>query len=171
MKVLILSVCVVFAIAAPSWKMLDDQEVSYVKSSWNSVKNNEVDLLAFIFKEYPEIQQRFPAFVNKDLATLKDTGKFATHATRIVGLFSEYIILLGQQDTQSAIKTVLNDLGQTHRNRGIPKDLFEKFQIATMKYLNAHATGYNADVEHAWNDAFDKMYYVIFSAMDGHPVA
>ena len=76
----VLALCIVAASAAP----LNADESELVKSSWSKVKHNEIDILANFFTDYPEHQQRFPAFVNKDLAALKDTAKFATHATRIV---------------------------------------------------------------------------------------
>lgn len=170
MKFLVIAVCIIAAIADPVWVMLDDKEVGLVKSTWNSVKNQEIEILAAIFKDHPDIQARFPGFVNKDIDELKETSKFALHATRIVGFFSEYITLLGQENTQAAIKTVLNDLGQTHRNRGIPKDLFNEFRVSVTKYVQTHATGFNDDAAHAWADAFDKMYFVIFSALDGKTV-
>lgn len=171
MKFLVIAVCIIAAIADPVWVTLDDKEVGLVKSTWNSVKNQEIEMLAAIFKDYPNIQARFPGFVNKNVDELKETPKFALHATRIVGFFSEYISLLGQETTQSAIKTVLNDLGQTHRNRGIPKELFNEFRTSLTKYLQAYSTGFNDDAAHAWTDAFDKMYFVIFSALDGKVVA
>lgn len=170
MKFLILAVCVIAAIADPHWVTLDDHEVAVVKSTWNSVSDHEIDILAAIFKAYPDIQSRFPGFAGKDIETLKTTPKFALHATRIVGFFSQYITLLGKADTQAAIKTILNEMGENHRTRGIPKDMFNEFRTAVFSYLKAHATGFNDDAAHAWGDAFDKMYYVIFSALDGHPV-
>lgn len=171
MKFLVVAVCIIAAIADPIWVTLDDSEVMIVKSTWNSVKSQEVEILAAIFKEYPDIQARFPGFVNKNVDELKETAKFALHATRIVGFFSEYITLLGQESTQAAIKTILNDLGQTHRSRGIPANLFNEFRTAVFKYLQANAAGWSDDAAHAWNDAFDKMYFVIFSSLEGKPVA
>ena len=76
----VLALCIVAATAAP----LTADEAALVKASWANIKHNEVDILYNFFKDHPEHQQRFPAFVNKDLEGLKDTAKFATHATRIV---------------------------------------------------------------------------------------
>jgi Globin len=170
MKFLVLALCVVAAMADPHWVVLDANEVAAVKNSWNQVKLQEVEILYFVFKEHPEIQARFPAFLGKDLDSIKDTAPFALHSTRIVSFFSEYITLLGSENTQGAIKSILNQLGNTHRYRGIPKDLFNKFRSSVFKYVKTHATGFNDAAAHAWDDAFDKAYYVIFSALDGNPV-
>lgn len=166
MKFLVLAVLVVAAAADPHWVMLDHDEATVVKSTWAEVKHNEVDILYAVFKAYPEIQARFPAFVTKDLESVKGTPAFAKHAARIVGFFSEYITLLGMEATQPAIKTILNEMGQNHKNRGIPKAYFEEFRTAMMGYLKAHST-FSPAAEHAWGDAFDKMYFVIFASLDG----
>lgn len=167
MKFLVLALCVVAAAAEPHWMMMETAEVNNIKHTWDTVKMKEIDILYNVFKAYPDIQARFPKFVNKDLETLKGTADFALHAGRIVGLFTEYITLLGKTETQPAIKTILNQMGQNHKNRGIPKELFNKFRTAVMTYLSTHGDGYNAQY---WDDCFDKMYYVVFSAMDGRPV-
>jgi hemoglobin-like flavoprotein len=170
MKFLLLALCVVAASADPHWFMMPADEVALVQGTWNQVKNKEVDILYAIFKAYPDIQARFPAFTGKDLDSLKGTSAFALHATRIVQFFSQYIALLGSEGTQPAIKTILNEMGQNHKNRGVPKQQFNEFETAVMSYLKAHVS-WGANVEKAWGDAFDKMYSVIFSNLDGHPVA
>jgi hemoglobin-like flavoprotein len=169
MKFLVLALCVVAAAADPHWLLLDAGEVAAVKSTWDQVKNSEVDILYAVFKAYPDIQARFPAFTGKDLESIKGSSAFALHATRIVSFFSQYISLLGSDATQPAIKTILNSLGQSHRNRGIPKAQFNEFRTALTAYLKAHST-FNDAAAHAWDDAFDKLYYVVFSALDGNTV-
>lgn len=170
MKFLILALCVIYAASEPHWLIMPENEVAAVRAGWDAVKNQEIDILYNLFKMYPEIQSRFPKFVNKDLETLKETGEFALHATRIVGLFSEYIALLGPDGNQPAIKTILNEMGQKHRNRGIPKNLFNDFRTGLTTYVKSHSS-WNDDASKSWDDAFDKMYYVIFNALDGNPVA
>jgi hemoglobin-like flavoprotein len=155
--------------ADPHWVMLDENEVGLVKSSWSKVKFNEIDILYYILKKYPNIQAKFPMFAGKDLDTLKDTGKFAVHAGRIVNFITNYIDLLGPNGNQPAIKTVLNEMGSNHKDRGISKTLFNEFRTAFMAYMKENVS-WGDNVEHAWNDAFDKMYYVIFSNLDGAPV-
>jgi hypothetical protein len=76
----VLALCIVAAAAAP----LTADEAGLVKEGWAKVKHNEIDILANFFTQHPEHQSRFPAFVGKDLTALKETAKFATHATRIV---------------------------------------------------------------------------------------
>jgi hemoglobin-like flavoprotein len=169
MKFLVLALCVVAAAADPHWLMMDAGEVAVVKSTWNEVKTHEIDILYAVFKAYPDIMARFPAFVGKDLESIKGSAAFALHATRIVSFFTEYIYLLGSDATQPAIKTILNSMGLNHRNRGIPKTQFNEFRTALLAYLKTHST-FNDAAAHAWDDAFDKMYFVIFSALDGRPV-
>jgi Globin len=84
MKFLIVAICVIYALADPHWVTVEPNEVEFVKSTWNEVKKNEVEILYYIFKAYPDIQAKFPAFVGKDLEELKGTTPFALHATRIV---------------------------------------------------------------------------------------
>ena len=160
------AVCIATVLADPEWILIPEGEVALVKDSWNRVKNNEVDILYFIFKAYPDIQSQFAAFAGKDLDTLKDTGKFAIHAGRIVNFFSQYVELLGGAQTQPAIKTVLNELGATHKSRGISKAQFNEFQLGLFAYLKENVS-WGDNVEKAWNDVFSKAYYVIFSNLDG----
>jgi hypothetical protein len=167
MKFLILALYVVAVTADPDLFMMEANEVMSVKNTWESVKHNEVDILYNIFKAYPDIMSKFPKFVGKDLEMLKSQASFAVHAGRIVGFFGEYITLLGKESNQPAIKTLLNEMGQNHKGRGIPKTQFNEFKTAVMSYLSTHGEGYNA---HYWDDAFDKMYFVIFSNLDGHSV-
>lgn len=169
MKFLILALCVVAAAAEPHWFFMPADEVALVQGTWDQVRHNEVDILYNIFKAYPDIQARFPKFVGKDLDAVKGTADFALHSARIVNFFSEYINLLGQQSTQPAIKTILNEMGQNHKNRGVSKQQFNEFETAVMTYMKAHVS-WGPNVEKAWGDCFDKMYSVIFANLDGHPV-
>lgn len=169
MKFLVLALCVVAVMCDPHWLIMDEGEVAAVRAGWNAIKMNEVDILYNLFKAYPSLQARFPKFVGKDLETIKDSAAFALHATRIVGLFSEYIALLGPDGNQPAIKTILNEMGQNHRNRGIPKDMFNDFRAGLTAYVKGHSA-WNDNASKSWDDAFDKMYYVIFSNLDGKAV-
>lgn len=169
MKFLILALCAVAATADPHWVMLDADEVALVKDSWHHVYHNEADILYAVFHDNPDIMAKFPAFVGKDLETVKDSAKFALHAGRIINFFSEYIELLGSEGTQSAIKTILNEMGHNHADRGITEKQFDEFKASIFKYMKAHVS-WGDNVEHAWGDVFDKMYFVIFSNLKGHPV-
>lgn len=81
MKLFILTLCIVAA--SCDLIPLNDEQANLVRSSWNQVKHNEVDILAAIFKANPDIQARFPQFAGKDLDSIKGTGPFATHAGTI----------------------------------------------------------------------------------------
>ena len=140
MKFLVLALCVVAAFADPHWVMLDSSEVGYVKSSWDQIKFSEMDILYYIFKEYPDIMNKFPQFNGKSLDSLKGTPEFAIHATRIVSFFSQYILLLGKESSQPCIKTILNDMAKNHMGRGVTKDQFNEFRTAMFGYLKAHVT-------------------------------
>ena len=157
MKFIILAVLVAGAYASVS-----SDEAALVQSTWAQVKGNEVDILAAIFAAYPDIQARFPAFVGKDLASVKGSAAFATHATRIVGFISQYVSLLGSDSNQAAIETVANQLGQSHVNRGVPKAQFNELRSALVSYLQANVS-WGANVETAWNDALDQLYGIVFS--------
>ncbi|KAG5677993.1 hypothetical protein PVAND_007705 [Polypedilum vanderplanki] len=169
MKFLILVLCAAVVAADPHWKMLDHDEVEVVKKTWNEVKNKETEILAAIFKEHPDIQNKFPMFAGKSLDQLKSSQPFSLHATRIVSFITQYISLLGHDETQPAVKTILNEMGQNHRNRGVTKQQLEEFGSSLMKFMKEHSS-WNDKAEHAWHDAMDKMYFVIFSSLDGHPV-
>lgn len=138
MKFLVLALCVVAAVADPHWVDLDATEVGNVKRTWDQVKMNEVDILYFVFKEYPDIMAKFPQFTGKNLESMKGEQEFAIHATRIVSFFSNYILLLGKDTSQPCIKTILNDMAQTHMKRGVTKDQFNEFKTAMFKYMSAH---------------------------------
>ncbi|KAG5676924.1 hypothetical protein PVAND_006721 [Polypedilum vanderplanki] len=164
MKFLILTLCVTAVFA--DWRPLDSDEMKLVKTSWEKVKHNEVDILYNIFKQNPDIQAKFTQFAGKDLETLKGTTSFATHATRIVSFLSDFILLMENNKNLPGIKVIVNQMGQNHKNRGVTKDQFNEFKNTFFEYM--HASG---DLQHAWNDAFDNLYYIVFSNLDGHPVA
>jgi hemoglobin-like flavoprotein len=167
MKFLILALC--FAAAAADYHQMDADEVKLVRSSWNTIKKNEVDILYTIFKDNPDIQAKFSQFAGKSLDSIKGSTEFATHATRIVSFISDYVLLLGSQDNYSGIKAIVNRMGQDHKARGVSKDQFVEFKNSMVKYLKQHVD-FNGAQEHAWTDAFDNLYYIIFSNLDGHPV-
>ncbi|XP_070504387.1 globin CTT-X-like [Chironomus tepperi] len=164
MKFLILALCIVAAMADPHWIMLDNDAVDHVKSSWKKVSHDEVDILAAVFKDHPDIQAKFPKFAGKDLESIKGTAAFATHAGRIVGFFGEYVALLGSEANQPAIKSLLHNLGTSHKGRGVVASQFSGFRDSMTNYLKAYSN-WNADVSDSWDDAFDKAYAVIFETL------
>nr|BAO18438.1 globin [Polypedilum nubifer] len=166
MKFLIVLAFVAAASAAP----LSADQAALVSNAWNSVKHQEVEILAAVFAAHPDIQARFPAFVGKDLASIKGSAAFALHATRIVSFVSEVLALAGNPAAQPAVKTLVNQLGQNHKNRGISKEQFNEFRSSLTDFLASHAT-WGDNVAAAWNQALDNVYAIIFSNLDGHPVA
>jgi hypothetical protein len=156
--------------AAVAYDPLTADEAHLVQAAWGQVKSNEVDILYAVFKAYPDIQARFPAFVGKNLDEVKGTAPFALHATRIVSFFTEVVTLSGNPATAPAVKTLVNELGQNHKNRGVSKAQFTEFRTALTSYVKAHAK-FSADAEAAFNKGLDNVYEVIFSNLDGHPVA
>jgi NADPH-dependent ferric siderophore reductase len=68
---------------------------------------------------------------------------------------SEVIQLLGDEATLPAIKTILNELGYSHKRRGIPKEAFIDFKTALIAYLKEHVS-WGENIEAAWNNAIEK---------------
>ncbi|XP_070504421.1 globin CTT-VIIB-4-like [Chironomus tepperi] len=146
----VLALCVVGAIAAP----LTADEASLVQSSWKQVSHNEVDILAAVFAAYPDIQAKFPQFAGKDLASVKDTAAFATHATRIVSFLSEVIALSGNPSNAAAVGALVSKLGSDHHARGVSAAQFGEFRTALVSYLSNHVS-WGDNVAAAWNKALD----------------
>nr|P12548.1 RecName: Full=Globin CTT-VIIB-3; Flags: Precursor [Chironomus thummi thummi] len=152
----VLALCIVGAIASP----LTADEASLVQSSWKAVSHNEVDILAAVFAAYPDIQAKFPQFAGKDLASIKDTGAFATHATRIVSFLSEVIALSGNESNASAVNSLVSKLGDDHKARGVSAAQFGEFRTALVAYLSNHVS-WGDNVAAAWNKALDNTYAIV----------
>jgi hemoglobin-like flavoprotein len=157
----VLAFCVVGAIAGP----LSADEAALVKSSWDQVKHNEVDILYAVFKRYPDIQSKFPQFVGKDLDDIKNTAAFATHATRIVSFLSEVVSLSGSENNLAAVHTLVTKLGKDHKARGVTKAQFGEFRTALVEYLSSHVS-WGQNVEAAWNHALDNTMAIAFKQLD-----
>nr|P18968.1 RecName: Full=Globin CTT-Y; AltName: Full=HBY; Flags: Precursor [Chironomus piger]CAA39720.1 Ctp HbY [Chironomus thummi] len=145
MKVLaIFALCIIGALATPC----DDFKI--MQEAWNTMKNEEVEILYTVFKAYPDIQAKFPQFVGKDLETIKGTAEFAVHATRIVSFMTEVISLLGNPDNLPAIMSLLSKLGKDHKGRGITVKQFDEFHEAFHNFLHTHSV-WNDNVDAAWH--------------------
>ena len=83
---------------------------------------------------------------------------------------TQYIDLLGDDKNMPAIKTALNGLGYNHRKRGVNKDQFQQFTVSVLNYVKAHAAAWNDQADAAWNKAFEEMFKIVFSSLDGNPV-
>jgi hypothetical protein len=136
-----------------------------VKSTWNTVKYSESDILYNVFKSYPDIQAKFPQFAGKDLDSIKDSAPFATHATRIISFLSEVIALAGSDANIPAIQNLAKELATSHKPRAVSKAQFSEFRTALVSYLKAHIN-FDGPTEAAWTLALDTTYKMLFDAMD-----
>ncbi|KAG5666734.1 hypothetical protein PVAND_014746 [Polypedilum vanderplanki] len=167
MKFLI--VLALIAAVSADLKPLSKEQADEVRHAWDKVKSNEVEILYEIFKAHPDIQNKFPQFAGKNLDSIKNNSDFGTHATRIVSFITEIMSLGGKPDLLPAIKTRVNEMGQNHRNRGVTKEQFNEFRSTLTDYVKHHSS-LDGDTEHAWNQAIDNVFFIIFSNLDGHPV-
>nr|CAA39725.1 ORF E [Chironomus tentans] len=156
----VLALCIVGAIATP----LTADQASLVQSTWAQVRNNEVDILAAVFTANPDIQARFPQFAGKDVAALKDTAAFATHAGRIVGFVSEIIALVGNESNAPAVQTLVGQLAASHKARGISQAQFNEFRASLVSYLQANVA-WGDNVAAAWTQGLDNIYGLLFAAL------
>ncbi|KAG5666742.1 hypothetical protein PVAND_014754 [Polypedilum vanderplanki] len=158
MKFLIVLALIGAAAATP----LTADQAALVKGAWDKVKTSEVEILAAVFSAYPDIQAKFPAFAGKDLASVKGSAAFALHATRIVSFISEVISLSGNPATAPAITTLVTELANNHKNRGVTQAQFNEFRTALTNYVSSNAS-WGDNVAAAFNQAFDNVYEIIFA--------
>lgn len=163
MKIIII---VAFCIAAAS---ADCEHAPIVRASFNEVRHNEADILYNIFKSYPGIQARFPQFAGKDPEEIKETAEFSIHAARIINFISEVLSLAGTPSNLPAVKTLLNQLGESHRIRGITRSQFDDFHVALMAYIQTHGT-WNDEISTAWDNVEKIMHKILYAALDGNPM-
>lgn len=148
---------------------ISSEEAETLRTLWNRVKHREADILYVIFKENPEIQAHFPAFVGKNVEALRGSVAFHIHATRIVSFFSKIASLAGDPNNLAASKTLMNELAASHKSRGIQKELFNKFRESLEGFMQRQAT-WNENTASVWNKASNNFYYVLFSGLDGNPL-
>ncbi|CAG9801279.1 unnamed protein product [Chironomus riparius] len=151
MKFLILALCVAAAMAGPS-----GDQIAAAKASWNTVKNNQVDILYAVFKANPDIQTAFSQFAGKDLDSIKGTPDFSKHAGRVVGLFSEVMDLLGNDANTPTILAKAKDFGKSHKSRTSPAQL-DNFRKSLVVYLKG-ATKWDSAVESSWAPVLDFVF-------------
>nr|BAO18453.1 globin [Polypedilum nubifer] len=150
--------------AAAAYTPLSSDQYSLVKSTWDQVSHNEVDILYAIFKAYPDIQAKFPQFNGKDLDSVKGTPDFALHATRIVSFIGELVTLTSSEANAPAVQSTVEAFAVRHHNRGVTKDQFNEFRTAFFSYISSHSTwGDNAAA--AWNQAIDNIYGIAFTKL------
>ncbi|XP_070504436.1 globin CTT-VIII-like [Chironomus tepperi] len=126
MKYLVLALFIAVASADFLPQTANDRRIFI--ESWNTFKQNEVQIVYTVFKANPEIQDKFPQFAGKDIDSIKDTDAFAAHAGRVIGFVSEITALLGdEENNRPALRALINKFGTNHKERKISKELFEKF--------------------------------------------
>ncbi|CAG9801291.1 unnamed protein product [Chironomus riparius] len=148
---------------------ITSEEAETLRTLWSQVKHREADILYVIFKENPDIQAHFPAFVGKDLEALRKSLAFAIHSTRIVSFFSKIATLAGDPSNLPASKTLMNELGSSHKSRGIQKEFFNKFRASLDDFMQRQSS-WNDNAAAVWNKASDNFYFVLFASLDGNPV-
>nr|BAO18436.1 globin [Polypedilum nubifer] len=151
-------------IAAASADFLTADQAGVLQSAWSNIKNSEVDILYAVFKAYPDIQAKFPKFVGKDLDSIKGSADFALHATRIVSFITEVVNLSGSEANVPAIQTLVSELGNNHKSRGVSKAQFNEFRTAITEYASTH-TSWGDNVAAVWNQALDNVYAIIFAKL------
>jgi hypothetical protein len=148
---------------------ISSEEAEVLRTLWNQVKHRESDILYTIFKENPEIQAHFPAFVGKDLKALRKSIAFAIHSTRIISFFSKIASLAGDPVHLEASKTLMNELASSHKSRGIQKEFFNKFRASLDGFMERQSS-WDERKAAVWKKATDNFYFVLFSGLDGNPI-
>lgn len=148
---------------------INSEEAETLRILWDRVKHREADILYVIFKENPDIQAYFPAFVGKDVEALRKSVAFHIHATRIVSFFGKIASLAGNPNNLAASKTLINELAASHKSRGIEKEFFNKFRASLDGFMQRQST-WNKNTASVWNKATNNFYFVLFSGLDGNPV-
>jgi hypothetical protein len=154
---------ILLVLVAGAYAVMNEQEANLVRSSWDQVKKHEVDILYAIFSDNPDIQAKFTQFAGKNLDSLKGTTEFATHATRIVSLISQYMNLLGNDANMPAIRTLFTEMGKNHKSRASAAQ-FTEFKNSFMNYMKAQ-TSMDAATTTGWNDAFDIMFGIVLAQL------
>jgi len=151
MKFLILTLCVVAAMADPT-----ADQIAAAKASWNGVKTKQVEILAAIFKASPDIQAAFSQFAGKDVDAIKGTPEFEIYAGKIVGFFSEVMDLLGNDANLATIISKATELGKSHKTRASAGQ-FDSFRKTLVVWLKGN-TKWDSTVESSWNAVLDYVF-------------
>jgi len=106
--------------------------------------------------------------LEKNPEEIKDTVEFAQHAARIFNFLSEILALTGNPSNMPAVKTLLNQLGESHRNRGITRSI-DDFHKALIAYIQTHGT-WSDEISTAWDHADINMHKILYAALDGNPI-
>ncbi|KAG5666733.1 hypothetical protein PVAND_014745 [Polypedilum vanderplanki] len=141
MKFLI--VLALIAAVSADLKPLSKEQADEVRHAWDKVKHNEVEILHEIFKAHPDIQ-------NNSHNSLERTLNKSRICCQLLRLAS-------------------TKWDKTIKKRGVTKEQFNEFRSTLTDYVKHHSS-LDGDAEHAWNQAIDNIFFIIFSNLDGHPV-
>ncbi|CAG9801289.1 unnamed protein product [Chironomus riparius] len=170
MKLLIIAFCIIAA--SCDIVLLKADQINLIKESFNQIKDNKVDILYAVFKDNQEIKDKFPQFAGKDLESIKESREFKNHAAKIIGFASDIVALGDNESAEESVATtkfLINDLAVTHKKRGITKTQFNAFRASIFLYFQNNVS-WSDNVSEAWTRAFDAAYFILFSALDGHPL-
>ncbi|KAJ6636000.1 Globin CTT-VI [Pseudolycoriella hygida] len=149
--------------------MVTPDQIDIIQTTWkipaaNPVDSGEVILLKF-FEKFPHNQQKFLAFKNLPLESLKGSKSFRTHAGRVVTVINDAIGVLGSPDAIAQLEEMWGKIGETHSKRKISKDSFNELKIVICEVLTA-VCALDEVQQKAWDDLFSTIYEIIFKKYD-----
>nr|BAO18443.1 globin [Polypedilum nubifer] len=139
---------------------LTSYEASLVHHTWMQIRPAENEILYSIFKDYPVLQNKFPALAYQDLDAIKNTPTFHAHSAPIFAKLDQIFQLHAYQGNEATMTAVLAELAHKHNSRGATKQDFQNYFRGLTKYASTH-TYWDADVASAWSKALDNMYAVL----------
>ncbi|XP_070504437.1 globin CTT-VIII-like [Chironomus tepperi] len=161
MKYLVLVLCIAVATADRTPQSASD--LAKFKEAWATFKQNEVQVVYTVFKENPEIQDKFPQFAGKDIDSVKDTEAFAAHSGRVFGFVSDIVALVGDPNNRPALQKMVAEFGANHKERAITKELFEKF-LASLDSYPTEQFGWDSDTKASFNKGMHNIFHYLIQA-------
>ncbi|CAO1370909.1 unnamed protein product [Diamesa serratosioi] len=154
----------------PQIKELTSLQVDLIKKTWEIPNAKPFDsgekILFIYFERYPHNQEKFSAFKNTPLLSLKGTPGFRTHASRIMNVFSSVIDALDKDPELKGIKRIVAEVGRSHARRRISKKAFNELREVLVEVLS-DVCQLDADGAVAWITLLDILYHIIFECLDG----
>lgn len=80
-------------------------------------------------------------------------------------LLSSAIDCLGKQGGMEEIIKLLNEMGKSHKRRGISKKAFVELRTILVEVLS-HVCHLDEEGVQAYNDLFDTIFHIVFSNLD-----
>lgn len=170
--------------AAPEFLEPTPAQLEIIKETWeipNAHLTDTGELILFRFLDkYPEHQDKFDAFRNVPLLSLKvvfspflmysltlrlsfqGTPGFRTHATRMLTMFKSAI---ASEDILDTLTKNFLLMGKTHAKRNTPKISYYELRGVILEVLT-EACNLNEEQQEAWLVFLNYTIYVIFSKYD-----